>query len=130
MPEPTPFESVASILEQILDLLRDQLSVIVDLGQEQLAVSKDQLDVMEDELQVARESLENLQALNGRVDATNSALSSLIAWTKDSNGILQALLESSIRIEKLLGGTGPVPAPASMKVTYQFELTKKAKEKS
>ena len=119
MAEPTPFDSVASLLEQLLEVAK-----------EQLATTQDQLDVMEDELQVARESLENLQAINGRLDATNSALSSLIAWTKDSNGILQALLESSHRIEKLLGGTGPVPTPAAMTVTYQFELTKKAKEKS
>ena len=112
MAEPTPFDSVASLLEQLLEIAREQLDV-----------SKDQLDVAEDELQVARESLQNLQA-------TNTALSSLIAWTKDSNDILQALLESSHRIEKLLGGTGPVPTPASMEVTYQFELTKKAKEKS
>ena len=119
MPEPTPFDSVASLLEQILDVAKEQLSV----AQDQREIAQHQLDATDELLDVARESLQNLQA-------TNTALASLIAWTKDSNGILQSILESSHRIEKLLGGTGPVPAPASMNVTYQFELGKKAKEQS
>ena len=140
MPELTPFESVASLLEQLLTVAKDQLSVTED----QLDVQQDLLEAAHAQTEILHESLQNLQA-------TNTALVSLIAWTKDSNEILrsinttlnhllhatrmqvglsQDILESSMRIEKLLGGTGPVPAPASMTVQYEFELTKKAKEKS
>jgi hypothetical protein len=98
---PTPQDSVASLLEQLI------------------AVAKEQLAVAQQTLQVAQESSTLLNALL----AVGQQLQHVAVKSLD---VAEQTLASSKRIEVLLGGEATVPPPASIHITYQYTLNKGA----
>ena len=95
--EPDPMQSVASLLEQLLEVAKEQLGELHDIN----SSTEQSMTIAQQQLQVAQETLQNAQA-------TNSTLNDLLA--------------SSKRIEQLLGGGETAPAALRIKYDKILEL--------